>query len=142
VNLFFPPYKNQYFLIRQILEKRLVMKHRIERLNEQFKQDISIIVQQEVKDPRVSGAFVTVLEVDTAPDLSNAKVYVSIFYGDKFKIIEGLNSSAGFIRSLLLKRIQIRKIPRFEFFLDETNIRADRINRIINKIHEGEGKSV
>lgn len=117
------------------------MKHRIERLNEQLKQDISQIVQMEVHDPRVTGHFITVLEVDTAPDLSHAKIYISIFEGDKFKIIEGLNHSSGFIQSLLLKRIKIRKIPRLEFFLDETNIRAERINRILHKIHENEKSS-
>lgn len=114
------------------------MNHRMLRLKEQFKQEISQIIQMEIKDPRTQGAFITVMDVEITADLNYAKAYVSIMGTDKWKAVEGLNHSSGFIRSLLGKRIQIKKIPRITFYLDETALHADKINRILQELHQKE----
>lgn len=118
------------------------MSFRMQRLNAQFLEEISQIIQFEIKDPRVNGTFVTVLEVNISPDLNNAKVYVSVMDGEKFSVIEGLTHSVGFIRGILGKRIHIRKIPILEFVLDESEARASKINEILDRISsEQNGKA-
>ena len=64
-----------------------------------MKQEIADILMRKIKDPRVG--FVTVTDVDVADDLRNAKVFVSIYGGDKTATLKGLESASAFIRSPL-----------------------------------------
>jgi ribosome-binding factor A len=77
--------------------------------------------------------------MDIAPDLSHAKILVSIMGSEeKLKGIEALNHSAGFMRTLLGKRIHIRKIPRLQFYLDESLEQASKINQLLSKLKEND----
>lgn len=96
-------------------------------------REISMIISQELNDPLLG--FPTVTEVDVAPDYSVAKVYVS-FLGKNYKKrdgIEALRRSKGHIKSLLAKRVRMRKIPDLTFVVDDTLDNADRIEKILNK---------
>ena len=70
---------------------------------------------REVKDPRISEAFISVTAVDVTPDLKFAKVYYSAMTGDKKEIAKGLKSSAGFIRRIIAQRMNLRMTPEFTF---------------------------
>ena len=96
-------------------------------------KEISMILSQDLNDPKLG--FATVSEVRTAPDLSVARVYVS-FLGKNYKKRDGLETlrrSKGFIKSLLAKRLKMRKIPDLTFIVDETIDQAQRIDEIINR---------
>lgn len=94
-------------------------------------REISMIISREINDPKLG--FPTVTEVDVAPDFSVAKVYVS-FLGKNYKKRDGLdtlNRSKGYIKSLLAKRVRMRKIPNLEFVVDDSLDKADRIEELL-----------
>lgn len=106
-----------------------------ERLNEDIKREIISIIAQ-MKDPRLQ-CFLTVMRVETAPDLTNAKVYISVLDGDDKceAAIKVLNKSQGFIRGELSKRLHIKRSPEFNFVKDDGAAYAQRINDIIRTIN-------
>ncbi len=108
---------------------------RSERLNEDIKREIISIISQ-MKDPRLQ-CFLTVMRVETAPDLTNAKVYISVLDGEEQckEAIKVLNKSQGFIRGELSKRLHIKRSPEFNFVKDDGAAYAQRINDIIRNIN-------
>jgi len=111
---------------------------RIDKINNAIKREVSQIIQEELKDPRLG--FITITEVETTKDLSFAKIYFSVLAeNQQVKAVEeGLLSSAGFIRKLLGQRLSIRHIPELIFKLDKS---AEYSMRILQKIQEIEDES-
>jgi len=107
---------------------------RMERINEFIKREVCFLLQREIKDRRIG--FVTVLECSVAPDLSEAKIYVSVMGSKKQKAdtMAGLGSAAPFMRSQLGKHITLRYTPKLIFFLDETAEKAARVEELLDKI--------
>ncbi len=104
---------------------------RIDQIGSTLMREISMIISREINDPKLG--FPTVTEVDVAPDLSVAKVYVS-FLGKNYKKRDGLEvlrKSKGMIKKELSKRIKMRKIPDLTFIVDDTLDKADRIEEIL-----------
>lgn len=111
---------------------------RIEKIQELMKQEISQIILQELKDPRIG--FVTVTQVEVTRDLSSAKVFVSIM-GDEEQITKcwkGLNSSLGFIRREVGQRIRLRVTPELKFVLDKSLDYSDHIQKLLLQIERDE----
>ena len=107
---------------------------RIEKIQELMKQEISQIILQELKDPRIG--FVTVTQVEITGDLRNAKVYVSLM-GNEEQIKDcwrGLQSSLGFIRREIGKRIRLRFTPELTFALDKSLDYSAHIQKLLLKI--------
>ena len=105
----------------------------IKKIDSILMRELSMIISQELNDPLLG--FPTVTEVDIAPDYSSAKVYVS-FLGKNYKKRDGLEAlkrSKGHIKSLLAKRVQMRKIPDLVFVVDDSLDKAQRIEDILNK---------
>jgi len=107
---------------------------RLARLNEQLKREITVLVREEVRDPRVG--MVTVTGVETSADLSVARVYVRIMGDDEAKAagLEGLRAAAPFIRSELGRMLHIRQVPELRFQLDRSLEYAMRIEQLLNEI--------
>ena len=106
---------------------------RTDRLNEALKQEISLLVRDEVRDPRVGLATITA--VQTSPELDHAKVYFTAL-GDEAEragILTGLRSAAPFIRSQLGKRMHMRRIPELHFEVDRVLEEAARIERLLRE---------
>lgn len=95
--------------------------HRIQRLQSLFKHEISLLIQNELKDPRIKG-IVSITYIKLAKDIKNALIFISIMNNDegKLEVIEGLNSSSSFIRKRLGKLLTLKYIPRITFKLDES----------------------
>lgn len=111
-------------------------KVRVEKVQELMKQEVSDIIFNELKDPRIG--FVTVTSVACTEDLREAKIYVSVM-GDEKKArdtLNGLNSSLGFVRREIGKRIRLRFTPEISFALDTSLNYSDHIQRLLNEIHE------
>ena len=111
-------------------------KVRVEKVQELMKQEISDIIFNELKDPRIG--FVTITSVACTEDLREAKIYVSVM-GDEKKArdtLNGLNSSLGFVRREIGKRIRLRFTPEISFALDTSLNYSDHIQRLLNEIHE------
>lgn len=110
------------------------MSHRSHRLAEELKNEISAIIAQEVKDPRVG--FATVTEVKVSPDLRHARVLVSVLGSpqEKQETFDALVRAAGFIRRLIGARIKLRHTPELSFEYDDSIERADHMMRLFEEI--------
>ena len=107
---------------------------RTDRINEQLRQEVSVLVRDEVRDPRVG--MVTVTAVETSPELDHAKVYVTVL-GDETEqaaALAGLKSAAPFVRGQLGKRLHIRRVPEMHFVLDRVVQEATRIESLLREV--------
>ncbi len=97
------------------------MAHRIERINQLFKKELSELLQREVNDPRLS-AFICINEVETSADMKHTKIYVSHLddNANKEEVIAALKSASGFFRGELAKRCKIRYTPQLLFYWDDS----------------------
>jgi ribosome-binding factor A len=111
---------------------------RADRVSEAIKREVSLMITQDVKDPRVH--FVTVTEVKTTDDLRYAKIYVSVLGDDQTReeSMEGLAHAKGFIRSELGRRIGLRYTPDIQFFPDNSLDHSIKIRTLINEIKKDE----
>lgn len=115
------------------------MSVKIDRIASQLVKEISYILATEVKDKEIT--FVTVTDVKLSNDLSFAKVYYTVLEEDRKKeTMEALKNASSFIRKMLADRIEIRHIPELEFIYDNSIAYGNRIEHIIEQIHEEEKK--
>jgi ribosome-binding factor A len=111
---------------------------RLERLNEQFRREITGILNRDVRDPRVLDVVVTGVAVTS--DLWLARVYVR-FAGedvDREEAMRGLDAASSFIRRELGSMLHIRRVPELRFLEDETLDQANRIEAILREIGQEE----
>lgn len=114
------------------------MSHRVNRVGEQMKKELSEIIGRKLKDPRIG--FVTVTDVQVTGDLQQAKVYISVL-GDseqKKNTLKGLETAKGFIRTEIGQRIRLRKTPEIIFEFDESIDYGNRIESLIHQLHTDE----
>ena len=107
---------------------------RTDRLAEEIKKEMSDLIRNQLKDPRLPD-FVSVTAVRVTRDLRYAKVYVSVF-GDndkKSSAIAALKSASGFIRHEIGQRLNIRYIPEFSFILDDSIEKGMYISKLIDE---------
>ena len=119
------------------------MSKRIERINFTIRKELGTLLSENINDPRFS-MMTSITNVDTSPDLSNAKIYVSIFGDENERIssMEALYSASNRLRILLSKKIKIRKIPKLNFFLDnDLNYSSEMNDLIDNVIYQDNNKS-
>jgi ribosome-binding factor A len=106
---------------------------RTDRLNEQLRQEISLLIRDEVRDPRAGLATIT--SVETSPELDHARVYVTTLGEEEAKaeVLAGLRSAAPFIRGQLGKRLHMRRIPELHFEIDRKLENALRIESLLRE---------
>ncbi len=111
--------------------------NRMIRINDEIQREISEIIRSDLKDPRV-GVITSVLKVDTTNDLKYCKVYISVLGDDdkKQEVMSVLKNAAGFIRSLIANRINLRQTPELKFILDDSLEYSFKIDSIIRSISE------
>ena len=109
---------------------------RPERISEQIKEEVSLIIAGEMSDPRIG--FVTVTNAKISPDLRHAKVYVSILGSEEevAQSLQALNRASGFIRYRLGAALRIRRTPELHFAFDDTVRTATRIEEILTEENE------
>ena len=107
------------------------------RINEEIKKSASAIIQNKVKDPRISS-MVSVTRVDVTRDLSYAKIYVSIFGSEEQNksTLQALKSSEGFIRNEIGKMVKIRHVPQVIIVKDDSLEYGMNIESVLRKIKE------
>jgi len=109
---------------------------RTDRVAQQIQKEIAVILQREIKDPRLG--FVTVSAVELSRDLSYAKIFVTVLNTsdeDKTKeSIKILNEATGYIRSILGKRIRARIMPELRFVIDTSLMEGMRISNLVDSV--------
>ena len=101
------------------------------RVNEAVREVLSARLAEGLKDPRIG--FVTVTAVDTSPDLSHARVYVSVL-GDEAErdaTMTGLAAAHGVLQAGIAKELRMKRTPTLDFVYDDTAERADRLERML-----------
>lgn len=114
------------------MEKRGAKYHR-ERLGEALREEIEIIVEGELGDPRIGLASVT--SVELAGDARSARVMVAVVGSDEEcqRSLEGLTAAAGFIRHEVADRLQLRRAPELLFQLDRSQKYQARVDELLRR---------
>lgn len=121
------------------------MSQRVERVALQIRRELGELLPRAVKDPRVQAAgLVTVTQVHVSPDLTVARVMVSVMgqqpgeSGQAMQVLRGLRQAAGFLRGELGRRLHTRRAPELRFQLDDMVDRVDRVESLLREIHAAE----
>lgn len=105
---------------------------RTDRIGEQIKRELAMLIRNELKDPRVN--MVSILDVEVTKDLSRAKVFFDTLNQEENEACtEGLNNASGFLRRELGKAIKLRNTPALQFIYDDTEQRANDLSALIDK---------
>lgn len=113
------------------------MKIKMERVNSELARQITKIIAEDVKDPRLHNAIIGVTKLYTTPDLKYAKVYLSIYASSEEERQEAyytVRRSKTFIRNMLKDSVQIRLLPELNFIIDDSVDYSIKIDEILNKI--------
>ncbi len=113
------------------------MTQRTDRVDELLRQEIGALLAKEVADPRIG--FATITDVETAPDLRHAKVWVSVIgqKGDRDETIRALRAAMPFVQHELGKRLRIKRIPMLHIHLDDTAERGTRVLHLLDELAAG-----
>ncbi len=113
------------------------MTARTDRIDQLLRQEIGSILAKDVQDPRIG--FVTVTDVETAPDLSVARVWVSVIGqpAERDVTMKALQRAMPFVRHELGGRIRLRRIPELQVRLDDTVQRGTRVLRLLAELEGG-----
>jgi ribosome-binding factor A len=104
-----------------------------------MQREIADILANRLRDPRL-GAMVSVTDVEVTPDLSFARVYVSVLpQGEnQERALAGLQHAAGYVRRELAPRLGLREVPEIRFLLDDSIERGARVEELLRRIERGE----
>jgi ribosome-binding factor A len=103
------------------------------RVDEAVRQVLADAIAEELKDPRVG--FVTVTDVTTSPDLSTARVYVSVLGDEQVRnaSLDGLRHAHGYLQGRIASELTLRRTPTLEFRYDDTTDRALRVEGLLRE---------
>ena len=105
--------------------------NRLGRISDQLKQELALLIQNEMRDPRLG--MVSVLDVKVSKDLSHADVFITVLNAKADEAVAALNNAAGFLRSLLAKNLNLRVTPRLKFVFDESVERGRKLSSLIDE---------
>ena len=113
------------------------MSQRTDRVDELLREEIGTLLAKEVADPRIG--FATITDVETAPDLRHAKVWVSVIgqKGDRDETLRALAQAMPFIRHELGRRLRIKRIPELHVRLDDSAERGTRVLHLLTELEAG-----
>jgi len=109
------------------------------RINEDIQRELSVLLRN-IKDPRINQGMISITAVETAGDLSHAKIYLSVYdLKSRTDFLKGLKSASGHLRYELGRNLNLRHTPQLLFELDKSLERGANIASILNDldiIHE------
>jgi ribosome-binding factor A len=111
---------------------------RPERVAERVQREVTDILHNHLRDPRITG--VTVTDVEVSPDLKHATVFVSTLEGGEIRAraLAALAHAAPAVRRALAPRLQLREVPEVRFRFDESIERGARVEELLRRIERGE----
>lgn len=117
---------------------------RADRVAQELKKEVAIILQREVKDPRIG--MVTVSDAEVSHDLAYAKIFVTFLFDDNEEHIaqamKGLEKASPYIRGLVGKAMRLRIVPELRFIYDNSLVEGMRMSNLVsNVIREDEKRS-
>lgn len=108
------------------------------RMGELLREEISLLIQREMRDPRLG--FVTITAVEVSPNLRHAQAYVSIIGDSEVtgETLTVLNGARSFFRRELGARLSLRRVPDVTFHLDDSLERGQRVFDLLDKVSGGD----
>lgn len=109
---------------------------RMSRVNGEIQKAIADVVSNRLNNPDLDGLIISILDVDTAPDLSFAKVAVSVLSTDETKnlVVAELNKAKNFIRREVMRMIRLKTMPDLIFYVDNSYEKGKKIMELIDKV--------
>jgi ribosome-binding factor A len=109
--------------------------HRHERVGEEIAHEINAMLAGELKDPRLE-IMVVISEVRVQPDMKHARIYVNAQGSNREQsdAIKALEHAAGYIRSELIERLQLRRLPELHFVLDHSQQHVERVEQLLKEM--------
>ena len=112
------------------------MKHRLLRVNELLKRELSALIARELS---FEGALVTLNQVDVTPDLKSAHAYISVLgKEDQATVMENLEKHRAILQAALAKAVTLKYTPQLVFHLDDSIERGARVFEILQEIETPE----
>ncbi|WP_420923809.1 30S ribosome-binding factor RbfA [Actinobacillus pleuropneumoniae] len=109
---------------------------RSDRVAQELQKEIAVILQREVKDPRIG--MVTVSDVEVSRDLAYAKIFVTFLFDNDQSVIEqgikGLEKASPYIRSLVGKAMRLRIVPELRFIYDQSLVEGMRMSNLVSNV--------
>lgn len=107
------------------------------RINQEVQKELSVLIARELKDPRIH-LMTSVVNVEVAPDLKTAKVYISVLGDEESQknTLLGLKSAAPFLRSCLAKTINLRNTPELHFVVDQSIEYGVNMSALIDEVNK------
>lgn len=109
---------------------------RMSRINSEMQKALAEIIANRMRNPDFDGLIISVTKVETAPDLKNARIYISVLSSLETKrlVVAELNRSKGYVRRELMHMIRLKTMPELEFKLDNSIEEGQKIMDIIEKL--------
>jgi ribosome-binding factor A len=105
--------------------------NRLDRIGDQLKQELAVLIRDELRDPRLG--LVSVIDAKVSRDLAHAVVYFTVLNADAMEVSQVLNKAGGYLRSLLAKRLNLRTTPKLRFTFDASIERGRELSALIDK---------
>lgn len=109
------------------------------RINGEVQKELSVIIQNEIKDPRIAP-MTSVVAVEVAPDLKTCKAYISVLGNEEAaqNTLAGLKSAEGYIRRQLARTVNLRNTPEIRFILDQSIEYGVTMTKLIDDVRRTE----
>ncbi|MEN2855782.1 Ribosome-binding factor A [Mannheimia haemolytica] len=109
---------------------------RSDRVAQELQKEVAVILQREVKDPRIG--MVTVSDVEVSRDLAYAKIFVTFLFDNDAEAIkqgmQGLEKASPYIRTLLGKAMRLRIVPELRVIYDESLVEGMRMSNLVSSV--------
>jgi ribosome-binding factor A len=111
-------------------------RSRRDRIAQALRDEVSALLRRKIRDPRIG--FVTITDTSVSPDLTHAKIYVTVLGEEKVRktSLEALNRAAGFLQRQVFKQLGLKKTMQLAFLLDETVQSGNRIEELLHQIQK------
>lgn len=104
--------------------------NRLDRINDQVKQELALLIREELRDPRLG--MVSVIDTKVSRDLAHAEVYFTVLGAEAEAAAAALNSASGYLRNLLAKRLNLRSTPKLRFVYDASVEQGRKLSALID----------
>lgn len=127
-----------YIIYLKIKKEKLMPNFKNGRLSEDIKREISGLIREEIKDPRVSGGLISVVRTELSGDNSHCKIYISSIDGMEStkNAVKGLESASGMIKRSISNALHLKKCPELKFIADDSIAHSAEISKMLEKIEE------
>jgi ribosome-binding factor A len=116
----------------------------MEKVADLLQSEIAELLRREVKHPALSDVMISITHVEVSPDLSSARVHVSVMDTPEAEAaaLEALAHTEPFLHRSLVKRLHMRQVPRLHFFADHSIAEGDRMTALLREVAHSEGREL